>query len=112
VYDTTNWNIRKFIDATYTSLSSASISQATVNGTPVTTITYSLRDGSSTDDDNATNSAIDDPTGPALQASVSSTLSSSLANTGSYAFIWLTVGLILVGVGITIGKTRDRVRVV
>jgi hypothetical protein len=112
VYDTTNWNIRKFIDATYTSLSSASISQATVNGTPVTTITYSLRDGSSTDDDNATNSAIDDPTGPALQASASSTLSSSLANTGSYAFIWLIVGLILVGVGITIGKTRDRVRVV
>ena len=87
-YDDASYSYRKFYtgDGTFGDISSqVTIDTATVNGTPVTTTSYSLVDGGPLDDDGTANAAIIDPAGLAVRRSVMQTIVSSAAGAGSAA---------------------------
>ena len=110
-YDTSSWLFRKFDDRqrSYRDISSiATFGDATVGGTTVTTVTYSLTDGGANDVDGLANGTIVDPAGPAT-----STLGgppAALAFTGPSAAEKLTLaGLLLVGAGVGLRRaSRSR----
>lgn len=71
IYDTSNWTLMKFnqINNTYANVQSfATYGTASIGGTPVTTVTYTLTDGGALDEDGAANGTIVDPIGVALAA--------------------------------------------
>jgi hypothetical protein len=68
VYDTTEWQTRKFINGVYGSIEGAVFGTADINGTIVTTVSYELTDGGELDADGEENGVIVDPAGPAAVA--------------------------------------------
>ena len=67
-YDTSGWTFRKFDDQRvgYRSIFDiVTFGESVVNGSLVTTASYTLTDGGPNDVDGATNGVIDDPAGPA-----------------------------------------------
>jgi hypothetical protein len=75
VYDTSEWVYRKFINNEYIDITSlVTFSTATINGSPVTTATYTVTDGDpQTDADGTANGTIVDPAGPAILADATTT---------------------------------------
>ncbi|MEE9309562.1 MAG: Ig-like domain-containing protein, partial [Cocleimonas sp.] len=70
-YDTSTWNFRKFDTngAVYADITTGVVyATEDVNGTTVTTATYTLTDGGVKDSDGLINSEIIDPAGPAINA--------------------------------------------
>lgn len=112
VYSADSYQVRKLMGSTYSNLVDATIGTATVNGSPVTTITYSLTDGGSTDTDSSTNSSITDPIGLGVQAPFGSQISDAiqtLANTGNNVWIILMISIItIVSGGILTHRASNR----
>ena len=75
VYDTSDWAYRKFINNEYIDITSlVTFSTVTINGSPVTTATYTVTDGDpQTDADGVVNGTIVDPAGPAILADTTTT---------------------------------------
>ncbi len=70
LYDTSSWTYRKYNSntSTYSDISDLiTFSTATVGGTPVTTVSFTVTDGDArTDEDGILNGEISDPSGPAI----------------------------------------------
>ena len=101
VYDTADWDFRKFDDngeayADITSLTT--FATADVNGTDVTTATYTVIDGGATDVDGIADGVINDPAGPAVSAE-------DLAETGQSTFVQIGLGAALVAGAVIATKT-------
>lgn len=82
VYDTTEWQARKFINGAYGSIQDAVFGTAVVGGVTVTTLSYDVTDGGELDADGEANGVIVDPAGPAALASVAPVALPGAPNTG------------------------------
>lgn len=92
LYDTDSWELRKYIDSNYAGVSGEVIGTATVGDETVTTVTYSLTDGGSLDEDGTANAVIVDPAGLAEPGDVAGSSSSdSLADTGAHQLTFALV---------------------
>jgi hypothetical protein len=85
-YDTANWKARKFVGGVYRDLPGAVFGTATVGGKTVTTLTYSVTDGSVLDADGTANGEIVDPAGPSVLAA-----STTLADAGTETLVYTLI---------------------
>lgn len=97
VYDTSAWKARKFINDAYSDIAGATFDTATVGGTQVTTLTYTITDGGPLDEDGTANSTIVDPAGPG--ATLGATVGAP--NTG-LQHISPVISLIAMGMGVVL----------
>ena len=65
VYDTSQWQVRKFINNSFIALPGAVFGTETVGTSKVTTLSYTIKDGGEFDSDGLVNGTITDPVGPA-----------------------------------------------
>ena len=65
VYDTSQWQVRKFINNSFVALPTAVFGTETVGTSKVTTLSYTIQDGGQFDSDGLVNGTITDPVGPA-----------------------------------------------
>lgn len=97
-YNVSSWIPRKFIDGKYSTITGAVFGTATVGGTTVTTLSYSVTDGGPLDEDGLANGTIVDPVGPGVQGSSASPSSVGAPSTGVRPESALsTIALILIG---------------
>ncbi len=68
-YDTSRWTARKYVNGSYTTIPGATFGTANIGGATVTTLTYTLTDGSALDTDGVENGTIVDPVGPGVRIS-------------------------------------------
>ena len=89
-YDTTGWKARKFVGGAYRDLPGAVFSTATVGGKTVTTLNYSVTDGSALDADGTENGEIVDPAGPSVLAA-----STTLADAGTETLVYTLISSVI-----------------
>ena len=87
VYDTSNWTWRKYnaSSQTYSTITNAIFSTASVGSDTVTTVSYEITDGGENDTDGLTDGILTDPAGPAIEAE-------TLQETGSAATLSIVTG--------------------
>ena len=107
-YDTADWQWRKYdrIDNSYNNVAGVTFGTATVDGSTVTTATFSLADGGLLDEDGVLNASITDPSGPGVAAS--SEVPPALAFTGRTMFATVVSALGLVLAGLVLWFTSRR----
>ncbi len=111
---------RKYIanSGTYIPVPGASIAETTLNGQHALQLTYSITDGGALDDDGIVNGEILDPVGlaaavllpvvPATNGGGGVSSGEVLANTGSNVTMYLTTGILLVGLASLVIKSKVR----
>ena len=108
-YDTADWQWRKFDrnDNSYNNVAGVTFGTATVDGSTVTTATFSLADGGFLDEDGVLNASITDPSGPGVAAF--GELPPALAFTGrtSTGVAALATLLVVLGMAFLIVGRRD-----
>ena len=107
-YDTADWQWRKFDrnDNSYNNVAGVTFGTATVDGSTVTTATFSLADGGLLDEDGVLNASITDPSGPGVAAF--SEVPPALAFTGRTMFATVVSALGLVLAGLVLWFTSRR----
>lgn len=101
VYDTSTWKARKFINNAYSDIPGAVFGTAVTGGTSVTTLSYSVTDGSALDADGVVNGVIVDPVGPGVN-SASAPVAVASPNTGfgkvsaAAPFVFIVTGILLI----------------
>ncbi len=114
-YDTSSWQIRKFINSTYSSIEDADIATATIGGHQVTTLTYELVDGGPLDADGSADGDIVDPVGPAVLAAATTPTptptpdpNGPLPDTGTILLSTGILGLAMALIGLILNPTTRR----
>jgi len=104
-YDTSDWLFRKYDEEgkVFSDITDiVKFSTAEVGDITVTTASYTVVDGGSTDTDGEENGVIVDPAGPAVP------LKEELSDTGKSAILYVTAGFLASSMAIAVGRYRTK----
>ena len=111
LYDTNTWTYRKYLPGTgfIDFTNQITYGTAVVNGITVTTVSFSITDGSQYDTDGLLDGNISDPLGPAVLAvaSPSSNTSQILQETGSNIYVRLIFAIVLITFVYLLSRNKD-----